>query len=122
MDDALGCISGASHQAEWLGPPPGRDVPAHSEPEREPQSSCWADAPVEEGAGFEHRMHDNGKFPRHSNGFMLKADPLPTLDAHLRRLLAAELRVRMTVAASTRSPPHVAIATAGEVAILVDLS
>lgn len=37
MDDALGWISGASQQAEWLGPRPGRDVSARSETGRNPQ-------------------------------------------------------------------------------------
>jgi hypothetical protein len=30
--------------------------------------SRGSDAPVEEGAGLEHRMHDNGEFPRDRNG------------------------------------------------------
>jgi hypothetical protein len=37
VDDALGWISGASQQAEWLGSHPGRDNSARSETEREPQ-------------------------------------------------------------------------------------
>ena len=45
------------------------------------RSSCCADTPVEEGAGFKHRMHNNGELPRHSNGGSLEADPLPKLEA-----------------------------------------
>jgi hypothetical protein len=67
-------------------------------------SSGCSYAPVEEGAGLEHRVHDHGEFPRHSNGGPLEADPLRSLRPHLRSPLSAELRVRMTVAASNRSP------------------
>ena len=68
------------------------------------RSSRRAGAPVEEGAGLEHRMHDSSESPRHINGCSLDDDPLRSLRPHRRRPLSAELRVRMTVAASNRSP------------------
>jgi hypothetical protein len=41
VDAALSCISGAPHLTEWLGPRPGRDVPARPCFGRKPQiSSC----------------------------------------------------------------------------------
>src|SRR3989337_561638 len=41
------------------------------------RSSRRAGAPVEEGAGLEHRMHDNSEFPTHTNGGPHEAHPPP---------------------------------------------
>ena len=45
------------------------------------RSSGGSDASVEEGAGLEHRVHDNGELPRHSNGCPFEADPLSQFEA-----------------------------------------
>jgi hypothetical protein len=45
------------------------------------RSSRCADAPVEEGAGLEHCVHDDRQFTCHRNGSALEANPLPQLEA-----------------------------------------
>ena len=86
------------------------------------RSSRGADAPVEEGAGLEHRMHENSEFPRHSNGRPLEADPLPELEtpspqATLGRAAGQDDGCRLK-----QKPPHLAVAPAGDMAIIVDLA
>jgi len=45
-------------------------------------------------------MHCHRQFSCYGNGGSFEAYPLPEFEAPVRRLLSAELRVRMTVAAS----------------------
>jgi hypothetical protein len=68
------------------------------------RSSRGTNAPVEEGAGFEHRVHNDGEFTGNGNSRTLEADPFAELEAPGPQTLSAELRVRMTVAATKRSP------------------
>src|SRR5215212_3942162 len=86
------------------------------------RSSRGSNAPVEEGAGLEHCVHDHGEFPRHSNGGALEADPLPKLEAPspqptLGRAAGQDHRCRLK-----QKPSHLAIAPAGDMAIIVDLA
>jgi hypothetical protein len=45
------------------------------------RSSRGSDAPVEEGAGLEHRMQDDRQFAGYRYGRALEADPPPQLEA-----------------------------------------
>ena len=45
------------------------------------RSSCCAEGPVEERAGFQHRMHRDRQFACNRNCGALKADPLPEFEA-----------------------------------------
>ena len=64
------------------------------------RSSRCADGPVEERAGLEHRVHDDGQFRATATAARLKPTRSLSLRPQFRRPLSAELRVRMTVAAS----------------------
>ena len=45
------------------------------------RSSCCAEGPVEERAGFQHRMHRDRQFACNRNCGALEADPLPEFEA-----------------------------------------
>ena len=81
-----------------------------------------ADAPVEDGAGLEHRVHENSEFPRHGNGRPLEANSLPELkapsaQAALGRAVGQDDGCRLK-----QKPSHMAIAPAGDMAVIVDLA
>ncbi len=59
---------------------------------------------IEELSGFQRRVHDDRKLScdRHSSSF--EADPFSQLKPHVRNELCTERRVRITAAASYRSP------------------
>lgn len=71
--------SGAPHQAEWLSPRPGRDVPARPCFGRKPQirSYCSSRRPVEHLARPQHRMHRNSQPPCDSDGRTFETNALP---------------------------------------------
>lgn len=86
------------------------------------RSSRRAGAPVEEGAGLEHRMHDNSEFPRHSNGCPLEADPLPELEAPSPQATLGRAAGQDDRCGLKQKPPHLAVAPAGDMAVIIDLA
>ena len=48
-----------------------------------------AGASVEDLAGFQHRVHDDGQLARHGHGRALEADLLSQLQPHVRSVLSA---------------------------------
>jgi hypothetical protein len=67
-------------------------------------------------------VHDDGELPRHGNGRPLEADPLPELEAPgpqaaVGRAAGQDDRCRLK-----EQPPHLAIAPAGDMAVIVDLA
>lgn len=101
MDDTLCCISGATHQ---------RNGSAHV-PAGTPQAfrilnairEIHGAAPeirIKELACLKHGIHFTASLRATATAARLKPIPSRSLRPHLRRLLSAELRVRMTTAAS----------------------
>jgi hypothetical protein len=86
------------------------------------RSGGCADAPVEEGAGLEHRGHDDGEFPRHRNGCPLEANPLPELKAPSAQAALGRAAGQDDGCRLKQKPSHMAIAPAGDMAIIVDLT
>lgn len=90
------------HLAEWLCPRPGRDVSARSETERDPQS-YHAAAPAVRSKNspvLSIACIVTASFRATATAARLKPILSRSLRPHVRRLLPAQLRVRMTVAAS----------------------
>ncbi len=78
--------------------------------------------PIKELACFQHRVHDNSEFPRHSNGCPLEADPLPELEAPGPQTTVGRAAGQDDRCCLKEEPPHMAIAPAGDVAVIVDLA
>lgn len=86
-----------------------------------PSSRC-ANSPVEEGAGLEHRVHDDRQLSGDRNGGSLKADPLPELEAPGPQAALGRATGQDDSCRLKQKPPHLAIAPAGGMAIIVDLA
>jgi hypothetical protein len=94
--------AGAPHQAEWLCPRPGRDGPVRSARERDPlvRSGGHSGGAVKPRARLQHRVHRDCQLAGDRDGGTLEANPLLESEPQVRSPLSAELRVRITAAAS----------------------
>ena len=95
--------SGAPHQAEWLSPRPGRDVPARPCFGRKPQKSDHTAAPaVRSNISPDRSIACIVTARRRATATAARLKPTRSLNLspHVRSVLSAELRVRITVAAS----------------------
>lgn len=69
--------AGAPHQAEWLGPRPGRDGLVRSARERDPlvRSGGRSSGAVEHLARLQHRVHRNRQLAGDADSGTLEANP-----------------------------------------------
>ena len=125
MDDALGWFSGAPHQAGWSGPRPGRDVSWAFASERLASrlaSGCPTSRWVEELAGPQRGVHDDGEFPGHRNGGTLEADPLLELEPPCPERALGRGPGQDDGCGLVEEPAEVRVAASRDVAIVVDLA
>ena len=85
-------------------------------------SGDGAGGPVEQFAGFQHRVHDDGELARHGDGGALEADPLPQLQppgaqVALGRAAGQDDRGRFVEQTS-----QLVVAAPGDMAVIVDLA
>src|SRR5918994_720089 len=86
------------------------------------RSGPCAEGPVEERAGFEHCMHRDRQFACNRNGGALKADALPEFEAPAPQAVVGRAAGQDDRRRFVEKPSQMAIAPAGNVAIIVDLS
>ena len=86
------------------------------------RSSHCPNSPVEERAGFQHRVHRNRQLSGHGNGSALEADPLPKLEAPSPQAPLSRAAGQDDGCGLKEKPSHLAVAPAGDMAVIVDLT
>jgi hypothetical protein len=80
------------------------------------------DLPVEQLSGFQHGMHDDGKFSRHCNGSMLEADPLSELQAPFSQGAFSSASGQDHAGRFEEKASDLVVAASGDMAVVVDLT